>query len=276
VHPFPSLLNGTLVVGLVTLAGGRPAVALALGLGMLGLQFAIGAANDWFDADLDASAKPTKPIPAGLVARPMALAVAVASGGGGLAISALAAGPWAGATAALAALMLACGLAYDAGLKRLGWGWLAFALAFPLLPVYAWFGSTGLLPPGAELLLPLAFLAGPTLHLANSLVDLELDGVAGLASLAVKLGRRNGGLALVGLQAVIYSVAAASLFADPASPTAARALVTAAAGLTAVGVLLSGQQPTATREWGWRAQAIALALLALGWLLWRGAVAPSG
>jgi 4-hydroxybenzoate polyprenyltransferase len=84
VHPFPSALNAVLVVALVMIAGGTVATAATLGLAMLGLQFCIGAANDWFDVDLDARAKPAKPIPAGLVTRRTAAVVAVICGGGGL------------------------------------------------------------------------------------------------------------------------------------------------------------------------------------------------
>ena len=70
VHPFPSALNATLVFALVLVAGGAMAAALVLGLAMLGLQFSIGAANDWFDVELDALTKPAKPIPAGRVCAP--------------------------------------------------------------------------------------------------------------------------------------------------------------------------------------------------------------
>ena len=36
-------------------------------------------------------------------------------------------------------------------------------------------------------------------------------------------------------------------------------------------VALSGARSTGTREWGWRCQAVALAVLAVGWLSWAAA-----
>lgn len=229
---------------------------------MLGLQFAIGAANDWFDVDLDERAKPAKPIPAGLVSRRAAAIVAVGCGGGGLLLAA-AVGPVA---LALAALMLGAGLAYDAVLKRTSFGWLAFAAAFPMLPVYAWFGAVAALPPRPELLLPVAALAGPTLQLANGLVDIDRDASVGVIGLAGRLGRRRALVAMGALQAVINGLAWATLLTDPAAPVVARLVVLAASGVTGMGLVFSVSTDPARREWGWRCQAAAIALLAIGWL----------
>jgi hypothetical protein len=57
--------------------------------------------------------------------------------------------------------MLAAGVAYDAWLKRGPWGGWRSPSPSRLLPVYAWYGATGEMPPRPELLLPLAALAGP-------------------------------------------------------------------------------------------------------------------
>ena len=57
---------------------------------MLLLQFGIGAANDWADAAADATARPAKPIPAGLVRRSTAARIAVAAAAAGLALAMLA------------------------------------------------------------------------------------------------------------------------------------------------------------------------------------------
>ncbi len=253
-------------------------MAALLGLGMLGLQFAIGAANDWFDVDLDAIAKPSKPIPAGLVSRPVAAIVAFACGGGGLVAAALATdgGPAGPRALPTAVMILAIGFVYDAWLKRTAWGWLAFALAFPLLPLYAWYGAAGYAPPRAELLLPVAFLAGPTLQLANGLVDIERDAMAGVAGLAGAIGRRRSLGLLVVLQLIIQGLAWATIgsFADAGLlPVAAIGLSTL---LTAVGVYLSAADAPARREWGWRCQAVAIASLALGWLTSASALQPPG
>ena len=261
VHPFPSALNALLVVGLGLLAGGAPATVAALGLAMVLLQFSIGAANDYFDADLDARTKPGKPIAAGLVDRKTAAIVASLCGVLALAVAALV-GPL---ELLLAGAMLGAGLAYDAWLKPTAWGWLAFALAFPLLPVYAWLGASGELPPRPELLLPVAALAGPALQLANGLVDIEADRRAGIVTLPVRLGRRLSLAAMAGLLVVIHGLAWLTLvLGGPA--TAGGLALAGASGLAAVGLALSASAAVARRENGWRAQALSICLLAVGWL----------
>src|SRR5262245_18624840 len=111
VHPFPSLLNAVLVFGIATVAGGSFERCVQLALAMLGIQFCIGAVNDLFDEALDAQSKPFKPIPAGLVSRRTAWAVAAVAGGGGLLLAALV-NPVDLLPLALLAVMLGAGLAY--------------------------------------------------------------------------------------------------------------------------------------------------------------------
>ena len=233
---------------------------------MLGLQFSIGAANDWFDVELDALTKPAKPIPAGRVTRSAAATVAIVCGGGGLALALMGAGPGGWLTVACAAGMLGAGLAYDARLKRTVFSWLPFAVAFPLLPLYAWFGAVGEPPPGAQLLLPVAFLAGPTLQLANGLVDAEGDARGGVTGLVGRLGIGRSWVLLAVLQIVVNSLAVVTVL-DGAG-LAGRVAVLLAAALAFFGVALSHGMTIRTREWGWRCQTIALALLAVSWLAW--------
>ena len=109
--------------------------------------------------------------------------------------------------AVLALLMLGAGLLYDYRLKPTAWAWACFSVAFALLPVYAWYGSTGQLPPLAQFLLPLAALAGPALQLSNGLVDLERDSAGGLATLATRLGRGRTLAIIAALLIVIYGLA---------------------------------------------------------------------
>jgi len=262
VHPFPSALNALLVLGLALLAGAAPEVALTLALAMLLLQFSIGAANDYFDVEADARTKPAKPIPRGLVSRRTALGVAVGSGGLALALAGAA-----GLTVLLlAAVMLAAGWAYDAALKPTAWGWACFAVAFPLLPVYAWWGAAGELPPRAELLLPLAALAGPALQLANGLVDLERDRLAGLSTLPVRLGRAGSLLAMGLLLGVIHGLAWLTLVGGEGGGLPSVLLVGPAGLLAGLGLALSSSLAPPRREMGWQAQALAIAGLAVGWL----------
>lgn len=262
VHPFPSALNALLVFGLALLAGGSPPVGAGLAMGMLGLQFSIGAANDVFDEDLDARSKPGKPIPAGLISRRTAAALAILAGGGGLVVAAA----FGFAVLAMAAVMLGAGLAYDSVLKRGSWGWTAFAVAFPILPVYAWYGAAMELPPRWEALLAVAALCGPALQLSNGLVDLERDRLAGVIGLPGRLGRRRSLLLMALLVTTIHGVAWLTLVADDRLDTATVALLAAASTLATIGLILSVAVRYEWREWGWRAQAAGIALLALGWL----------
>jgi 4-hydroxybenzoate polyprenyltransferase len=262
VHPFPSAVNAVLVFALYLVAGGSLTGAAALGVGMLGLQFAIGAVNDLADARDDARAKPAKPIPSGLVSRRTATGVALVGMLVGLGACAVH-GPLA---FILALAMLGCGLAYDLGLKGLGLGWLCYAVAFPLLPLSTWLAASGTLPPRTELLLPVAALAGPTLQLANGLVDLERDRLAGVRSLSLWLGRRDSILALWALSLAVYGIAWLSLIGSQ-PPTAALIAVALATVCAGVGVALSAAERPDLRERGWQLQVVGIALLGGGWLL---------
>lgn len=270
VHPFPSLLNAALVAAVAGLALFRGSVATAtavvvagsLALAMLGLQFCIGAVNDVLDAPLDALTKPAKPIPRGLVRRRTAIAIALAAGGGGLLVAA-AFGP---AVLLMALVMLGAGLVYDAWLKPTAFAWLCYSVAFPILPVYAWYAAAGSLPPHWQVLLPVAALAGPGLQLANGLVDLEGDRTAGLVTLGVRLGRRRAVAAMAAVIVVIYALAWWTLGFAYGGPLALT-FVALATALALVGLALSARPQQQLREAGWQAQCLALALLGVGWLL---------
>jgi 4-hydroxybenzoate polyprenyltransferase len=262
VHPFPSAVNAALVFALYLVAGGTVAGAAGLALGMLGLQFAIGAVNDLADARADTASKPSKPIPSGLVSRRTATGVALAGMTVGLGAYAVH-GPLA---FTLALAMLGCGFAYDLGLKDAGLGWLCYAVAFPLLPLSTWLAAAATLPPRTELLLPVAVLAGPTLQLANGLVDLERDRIAGIRSLSLWLGRRDSILALAGLSAAVYGIAWVSLL-DSQPPGTAMVTVALATICAGAGIVLSAAGRPELRERGWQFQVVGIALLAGGWLL---------
>lgn len=268
VHPFPSLLNTALVFGLALLAGGGADRAALLAAGMLGLQFCIGTVNDLFDEQIDRAAKPWKPIPAGIVSRRAATVIALIAGGGGLVLAAAAAGLPA---LTMAAAMLACGLVYDARLKPTAWAWLCFSVAFAILPVYAWYGATGQLPPRPEFLLPLAALAGPLIQLSNGLSDLERDAAAGIRTLATRLGRRRSLTVIAALLVVIHGLAWATLVGvaigvGVGSSVSTFLPVAAASAVAVVGLGLSAAPRQAWPEVGWMVQAVAIALLGLAWL----------
>jgi 4-hydroxybenzoate polyprenyltransferase len=265
-HPFPSALNAILVAAIVVIAGGTATTVIRLAVAMLLIQFCIGVANDVFDEAAD-QGRLDKPLVRGDISRRGATILAVGLGAAGLAAAATEGSFEAG----LLAVMLGAGIAYDAGLKRLGLGWLAYAVAFPLLPAYAWIGATGLWPPRYEILLPIAALAGPALALSNAIVDLERDRAAGTRTVVVRLGRRSSWLAMGGLLIVIHGAAWLTAVLAGAPPAVLVAMGVAS-GLAAAGLWRSGAAGRPAREWGWRLQTAAIALLAAGWFL--GVVVP--
>jgi len=247
------------------IAGGSVAVALALGLSMTLIQFAIGAVNDIVDAPRDAGRKPGKPIPGGFVTIRAARVTAAACAGGGLAL-AFVGGPW---LVALAAVCLGIGLAYDLWAKGTTLSWLPFALGIPLLPVFGWYGATGALPGLFLVLVPAAANAGTALAIANAIVDMERDEEAGAHSIALALGPVRAGWLVVALQAVVAVLALGTAIVLGAPTGWVVAILLAAAiplGGAALGLVAAQRPGTSWRELAWEIQAIGTGLLAVAWL----------
>jgi 4-hydroxybenzoate polyprenyltransferase len=186
VHPFPTLLNVLATAGLAFVADGSPDawVLARMLIAMALIQCSIGAANDYADRHLDALTKPSKPIAAGLVSPPAAAALAVGCAGGG----AIVAATLGGASLGLAMLGLACGLAYDLRLKRSILSALPFMVAIPTLPLWVW-ATLDAWDAVLWWLLPLGALIGLSVHLVNTLPDIEDDARHGVRGLAHRLGR---------------------------------------------------------------------------------------
>ena len=262
-HPFPSLLDGLVTAVLALVAGADPTRAALLGIAMIGLQVSIGAVNDLADVDRDRAHKPAKPLPNGLVTRPVARTVAIVGLLIGLGLSLLI-GPW--TLVVVAASGVLAGYAYDLRLKGTAWSWLPFAVGLPLLPIYAWIGAVGRVPAAFVILVPLAIVAGGAVALLNGLVDIERDRAAGLETAAVRLGAhraRQVAAALLTSVAVAVGISLSVVGAD------GRAWLAAIAGmiLTVVGLVLVGDRSSARRERGWESGAIGLGLLAVGWAI---------
>jgi 4-hydroxybenzoate polyprenyltransferase len=238
---------------------------------MLSIQVAIGALNDWADAPRDAREKPGKPIPSGLATPRHALVLALLSGLGGVALSAVA-----GSAAAIAiAAALGLGILYDLRLSRTVLSWLPLALALPLVPVHAWLGATGELPLGMTLLYPAAVGAGAALALANGLVDLERDARSDRPTIAVTLGASRAWLGnvllltVVGAMAVVLAPAVSGL-GDAAALRILGGLrtwgVALGLGALAVGAVALRARRPALRERGWELQAVGVGAVGIGWL----------
>lgn len=261
-HPFPSALDASLVAILSVVSGADTLTAATLAIAMFGFQVSIGALNDLVDAPSDAHARPAKPIPAGMVSRRAAWMVVVGGGAIGLGLSLLVSP----VAFALGSAGYACGVAYDLRLKRMGLGWVAFSAAFPLLLLYAWTGSGGGLPPGWPALLPLAAAAGPALHLANALTDLDEDVAAGGHGLAVRLGRRRSILVMAVLTVVVHLMAW-GLMAWMGAPMLAIGFAVLASSCAAVGILGTARGTRRSTAWGWSLQAVGIVALAVAWVI---------
>ena len=188
-HPFPSILDGLVVLAIALIAGGGVLTALRLGLSMVALQASIGALNDLLDAERDAGRMPPKPIPGGQVTCPRPLACCGSVPRSWVWSSPLPSGL---PTLLVAVAALAVGYGYDRFAKGTAWSWLPFAVGIPLLPVFGWVGTGAALPASFLVLLPCAVLAGSALAIANASADLEQDEASGTASVAVAPRARRG------------------------------------------------------------------------------------
>jgi 4-hydroxybenzoate polyprenyltransferase len=257
-----------------TLAGADPATATRLALSMLCLQASIGALNDLVDAPIDAGRKPGKPLPRGVVTRRAAWLVTVVGGGAGLALS----WPSGAATLAVAAAGAGLGYLYDLRLSRGPISWLPLALALPLLPVHAWLGATGTVPPGLVTLVPAAVLAGFGLALGNGLVDVERDAASGRRGIVVALGPPTARLlsaGALGLVVVLAWLVAPGAVGAPGAlgtlrstgvPIGGAAIILGAAALRA--------RSAGLRERGWELEAIGVATIGIAWLAGTAGSAP--
>jgi 4-hydroxybenzoate polyprenyltransferase len=249
------------VVTIALIAGADAGVAVRLGVGMLGLQFAIGSANDLADASDDMVAKPDKPIPAGLVSRGAVSAVGAAAAAiGFVAVATVSAG-----ALLMGALGLADGLAYDVRLKRTPLAWMAFAAGVGLLPLYAWFGARGSVPPALVGVVALAVAAGAALALANAYVDLEADRRSGISSVATMFGPRKTLLTDAALLAAVQVVALVTTLVT-AGATAALLLEVGGCGVAWFGLGLAATDDNRVRPLVWEIQAVGILALGAVWL----------
>lgn len=147
------------------------------------MQFSISMLNDYCDRRLDAISKPAKPIVRGLVLPREALIAGILMIGIML-ILLLLLNPLA---LLLSLGYLILGQAYNFGLKSTPFSGIILALMFSLIPPYV-FAGIGRMAPIAFWLIPVAFIMGLALNLANSLPDIEGDAAGGAKTLAVFLG----------------------------------------------------------------------------------------
>jgi 4-hydroxybenzoate polyprenyltransferase len=181
-HPVPVAFHTLAVIMLALLAAWPHIAWLTFTLVVLAhtaMQLSIAVLNDYCDRRLDAASKREKPIPRGLIRPGEALSLGIL-----LFLVMIILLLFLPPLALLISLLyFALGLSYNLGLKSTPLSGIVFALAIPLIPVYA-FAGMGYLMPIVFWLVPVAALLGVALNLANSLPDLEADAAQRARTLA--------------------------------------------------------------------------------------------
>lgn len=229
------------------------------------MQLSIAILNDYCDRHLDALSKRNKPIPHGLITPNEALMAGIFFIG----IMFLLLLPLNPLALPISLLYLAFGLSYNLGLKSTPFSGIIFALAIPLIPLYA-FVAVGRLLPIIFWILPIAALLGVALNLANSLCDIERDAANHAHTLAVVLGIRRSMVAcsllillaalVIGYATLTHSIAVQLWLIVP--------LLGFVALASGVMLLFFGQETTvAVRKLYFYLVVVMCLLLAGGWLI---------
>ena len=265
IHPFPTLLNVAATAGLAFVAaeGAPDGSTLARMLAvMLLAQSAIGVTNDIFDRDLDAAAKPWKPIPSGAVSLRTAAGLALAFMAGAV----IFASTLGVASFALAMLGMCCGLAYDVRLKRTLLSAVPFMLAIPTLPSWIWVTLDEwedvlwwLWPIGALMVL--------AIHLANTLPDIDDDVRHGVRGMPHYLGAgRSRALSWAAFAIALGLAAIVGVAADADDALLVIALAVGAFALAAAIGTYSVRRDGLADQVGFGLMGIGAAVAATGWL----------
>jgi 4-hydroxybenzoate polyprenyltransferase len=150
------------------------------------MQLSIAFLNDYCDRQRDVLSKKNKPIVHGLVRPLEALIASILL----MLIMLLLLLPLNPLALLVSLLYLACMQGYNLGLKVTPMSGIVFALAIPLIPVYAFVGM-GRFMPFLFWLVPVGALIGVALNLANALPDIEEDAANHARTLAIVLGVRG-------------------------------------------------------------------------------------
>ena len=218
------------------------------------MQISIAMINDYCDRDLDAVSKPEKPIPRGLVSPHEALIAGLLM----IVVMVLLLLPLNPLALIISLVYLTLGQAYNLGLK-----------STPLIPLYA-FAGVGRVLPFLFWLVPVGFLLGVALNLANSLTDLEEDSAYGAKTLAVVLSVKGSfrachllllaEAALIALLMVLHIVPAAPWILVPT-------LCVTVAAVVVMFLFFGAEKPVATRKVHFYLAALTAIVLSGGWLI---------
>ncbi len=188
-HPEPAAAVTAVAALLAVVVGRGPGGTAAVAATLGASQLCVGWTNDWLDAERDAAVgRRDKPVAAGRVGR---RAVALAAVVAGLAVVPLALLSG-GRAAAVAALGLVSGLAYNWPLKFTPLSPLPYAVSFAALPAFVVLGRPAV-PPWW--MVAAGALLGGGAHFVNVLPDLSDDARTGVRGLPQRLGATGSWLA---------------------------------------------------------------------------------
>ncbi len=267
-HPVPVMFH-ILAVTVFTLLAAWPhfiwSIIVLVIAAHTAMQISIAMLNDYCDRRLDAASKPGKPIPRGLIHAREALI-------GGFVMIAimlilLIQLPLLALLVSLCYLVL--GQAYNLGLKSTPFSGIVFALAMPLIPLYA-FAGIGRVPYVLFWLIPTGFLLGIALNLANSLPDIEQDAANGAKTLAVVLGvKRSFAVcqSMIVLAAALIGILQITGLVPARSWIIVLTLILTCLAVETMVLFFGPERPVETRKSYFYLVALTCILLAGGWII---------
>jgi len=267
-HPVPVMFH-ILAVTVFTLLAAWPhfiwSIIVLVIAAHAAMQISIAMLNDYCDRRLDAVSKSGKPIPRGLIHAREALI-------GGFVMIAimlilLIQLPLLALLVSLCYLVL--GQAYNLGLKSTPFSGIVFALAMPLIPLYA-FAGIGRVPYVLFWLIPTGFLLGIALNLANSLPDIEQDAANGAKTLAVVLGvKRSFAVcqSMIVLAAALIGILRITGLVPARSWIIVLTLILTCLAVETMVLFFGPERPVETRKSYFYLVALTCILLAGGWII---------
>ena len=154
------------------------------------MQISIALIRDYCDRARETQGKPEKPVSRALISSRIALIGGIAM----MVLMAMLLVPLPPLAWAISLCYLALGQADNLKLQATPYSGIVFALATPLIPLYA-FAGAGHPIPFLFWLVPVGCLLGIALNLANALPNLEEDAKGGARTLAVVLGVKHSFIA---------------------------------------------------------------------------------